>query len=45
MRLMVAHSSVAIGNFGGLLEGISLVAQQATGNKIDNIMAVRSFIN
>ena len=35
---------VAIGNFGGLLEGISMVAQQASGNKINNIMVVRKFI-
>ena len=32
---------VAIGNFGGLLECISMVAHRAIGNKIDNIMFVR----
>ena len=44
MNLAVAHMPVAIGNFGGLLEGISMVAHRASGNKIDNIMVVRSFI-
>ena len=43
-RLAVAHLSVAIGNFGGLLEGISMVAHWTSGNKIDNIMVVREFI-
>ena len=44
MRLVVAHSPIAIGNFDGLLEGISMVAHRASGNKIDNIMVVREFI-
>ena len=30
--------------FGVLLEGISMVAPRASGNKIDNIMVVREFI-
>ena len=42
--LAVAHSSVAIGNFGGLLESISMVAHRAIGNKIDNIMVARFLI-
>ena len=37
----VAHSPVAIGNFGGVLECISMIAHGAIGNKIDNIMVVR----
>ena len=40
--LAVAHSPLAIGNFGGPLEG--MVAHCASGNKIDNIVAIRSFI-
>ena len=32
VRLAVAHSPVAIGNFGGLLECISMVAHRAIGN-------------
>ena len=43
-RLVVAHSPVAIGNVGGLLEGLSMVAHQVSQNKIDNIMVVREFI-
>ena len=39
--LAVAHSPGAIGNVGGLLENISMVAHRASGNKIDNIMMVR----
>ena len=35
---------MAIGNFGGLLEGNSMVAHRASRNKIDNIMVVREFI-
>ena len=37
------HLAVAcgIGNFGGLLEGISMVVHGASGNKIDNIIVVR----
>ena len=31
----------AIGNLGGLLECISMVAHRAIGNKIDSIMVVR----
>ena len=42
--LAVTPSPVAIGNVGGLLEGISMVAHRASGNKIDNIMVVREFI-
>ena len=42
--LVVAHSSGAIGNVGGLLESISMVAHRASGNKIDNIMGVRELI-
>ena len=38
VRLAVVHWPVAIGNLGGLLEGISMVASR---NKIDNIMVVR----
>ena len=44
MRLTVAHSPVGIGNVGGLLEGISVVAHRAIGNtyygceRIYNIM-------
>ena len=38
MRLEVAHSPMAIGNFGGRLECISMLAYQAIGNKIDNII-------
>ena len=41
VHLAVALSSVAIGNVGGLLEVISMVAHWASGNKIDNIMVVR----
>ena len=44
MRLTVAHSTVAIGNVGELLKGISMVAHRASGNKIGNIMIVREFI-
>ena len=44
VHLAVNHSPVAIGNFGGRLECISMVAYRAIGNKIDNIMAVRTFI-
>ena len=39
--LAVAPSPVAIGNVGGLLEGLSMVAHWASGNKIDTIMVVR----
>ena len=42
--LTVAHSPGAIGNVGGLLESISMVAHLASGNKIDNIMVVRELI-
>ena len=42
--LVVAHSPGAIGNVGGLLESISMVAHRAIGNKIDNIMVVRELI-
>ena len=35
---------MAIGNFGGLLEGISMVAHRASETKIDNIMVVGEFI-
>ena len=41
VRLTVAHSAVAIGNVGGLLEGLSMVSHRASGNKIDNIMVVK----
>ena len=41
MRLAVAHSPVAIGNFGGRLECISMVAYRPIGNQIDNSMVVR----
>ena len=41
VRLAIAHSPVAIGNVGGLLEGLSMVAHWASGNKIDNIMVAR----
>ena len=44
VRLAVPHLPVAIGNFAGLLEGISMVARWASGNKIDTIMVVREFI-
>ena len=44
MRIAVAHMPVAIGNFGGLLECISMVAHQTFGNKIGNTMVVRLFI-
>ena len=44
VRLAGSHSPVAIGNVGGLLEGISMVAHWASGNKIDSIMVVREFI-
>ena len=44
MRLAVAHPPVMIENFVGLMESISMVAPQASGNKIDNIMAEREFI-
>ena len=44
VRLAVAHSPVAIGNVGGRLEGLSMVAHRASGNKIDNIMVVKEFI-
>ena len=37
-------SPTVIGNFGGLLEGISMVAHQTSGNKMDNIMFVRTCI-
>ena len=40
VRLAVAHSLVVIENFGGLLEGISIIAHRVSGNKIDNIMVV-----
>ena len=42
--LAVAHSPGAIGNVGGLLESISIVAHRASGNKIVNIMVVRELI-
>ena len=42
--LAVTHSHGAIGNVGGLLESISMVADRASGNKIDNIMVVRTFV-
>ena len=38
VRLAFAHSPTSIGNFGGLLEGISMVTHRTSGNKIDNIM-------
>ena len=44
VRLAVAHSPLAIENFGGLLEGISMVVHRASGNKIDNIMVEREFM-
>ena len=44
MRLAVAHSPMANGNFGGRLECISMVAYWVIGNKIDHIIVVRSFI-
>ena len=44
MFLAVVHSTVAIGNFGGLLECISMVAHRASKHKSDNIMVVREFI-
>ena len=44
VRLVVTHLPVAIGNFGGLLEGISMVPHWTSGNKFDNIMVVREFI-
>ena len=44
MRLAVIHSPVAIGNVGGLLEGLSMVAHRASGNKIGNIIVVRLFM-
>ena len=34
-------SPVAIGKVGGLLEGLSMVAHRASGDKIENIMVVR----
>ena len=37
MSIAVAHSPVAIGNVGGLLEGISMVAHGVSGYKIDSI--------
>ena len=37
--------AVVIGNFGGLLERIPMVAHGASGNKIDNIMIVRELKN
>ena len=40
VRLAVAHSPVAIGNFGGLFACIPMVTHQVSGNKIDNIMVV-----
>ena len=43
VHLAVAHSLVSIGNFGGLLDGISMVAQLAGENKID-FMVVGEFI-
>ena len=42
--LAVAHSPGAIGNVGGLLESILMVAHRANGNTIDNIMVVRELI-
>ena len=45
VRLVVAHSPVAIGNVGGLLLGLSMAAHQASvDNKIDNILVVKLFI-
>ena len=44
VRLAIAHLPVALGNVSGLLEGLSMVAHRASGNKIDNIMVVREFI-
>ena len=44
MRLAVSHSPASIGYFGGLLEGISMVAHWKSGHKIANIMVVRQFI-
>ena len=41
VSLAVAHSPVAIGNVGWLLESISMVSHWASGNAIDNIMVVR----
>ena len=42
--LAVVHSPGAIGNVGGLLESISMIAHRASENKIDNIMVVRELI-
>ena len=41
VRLAVA---MAIENFGGQLECISMVAHCTSGNKIDNTMVVREFM-
>ena len=41
LHLAVTHSPAAIGNFGELLESISMVVHWASGNKIDNIMVGR----
>ena len=38
MHFTVSLSPTAFGNVGGLLEGISMVAHLASGNKMDNIM-------
>ena len=35
---------MAIGNVGGLLEGLSMVTHRVSGDKIDNIMVVREYI-
>ena len=43
MHLALAYSHVAIGNFGGLLEGISMLTQRANGIKIDTIIFVKLF--
>ena len=42
--LVVAHSHMTIGNFSGLLGGITMVAHRVSGNNINNIMVVREFI-
>ena len=36
VHLAVAHSPVAIGNFGGRLECVLMIAHGAIGNKMDN---------
>ena len=36
VHLAVAHSPVAIGNFGGQLERVLMIAHGPIGNKMDN---------